>query len=60
MDANVLEKAMNVIADAIVKSDIDNMSQTELLINLRQFLNPENYEKNIAVLRENMETIKKR
>lgn len=60
MDASSLEKALNIIANAIYESDIDKMAQAELLINLRQFLNPETYENNIAVLRANTETIKRK
>lgn len=60
MKIDSLEKVINIITSAIYGSDIDSNDKVELLINLRQFLNPETYEKTIAFLKENEETIRRK
>lgn len=51
MDASSLEKAMKIIADALQDADIDEVDKVELMINLNKFLNPEEYQNNIAILK---------
>ncbi len=60
MDASSLEKAMKIIADALQDADIDEVDKVELMINLNKFLNPEEYQNNIAILKNNEETRRRR
>lgn len=46
-----LEKATELIFEAIDKSDINIIDKTEILLNIRQFLDKENYRNNVKVLR---------
>lgn len=53
MDKSSLEKAFELIMDSINKSDIKAQDKIELLINLKLFLEPQEYKDNISVLRKN-------
>ncbi len=60
MDKNTLEEALVIITAALSESDINSIDKVELMLNLNEFLNPEKYEKNIEILKENDETIRRR
>lgn len=51
---------MKIIADALQDADIDEVDKVELMINLNKFLNPEEYQNNIAILKNNEETRRRR
>ena len=51
MKNSSLEKATELIFNAIDKSDINIMDKTEILLNIRQFLDKENYRNNVKILR---------
>ena len=50
MTKEELEEATEIILDSIMNSNLSNYTKIELLINLRHFLNPQDYKRNIAVL----------
>lgn len=60
MNATSLEKAMEIITKGIYESDIDPVDKVELLLNLKEFLNPETYETTIAILKENQEAMRRK
>jgi hypothetical protein len=45
-----LEKALNIIVNAIAETEIEITDRIELMLNLREFLKPTKYEENIKVL----------
>lgn len=60
MDEVSLQKAIQVIGDALLGADINDIDKVELLLNIKRFLDPVNYQRNIEVLRQNEETIKRK
>lgn len=53
MDKDSLIKAREIITKVLDGSDILTVDKLELIINLNTLLEPENYEKDMQVLREN-------
>lgn len=53
MDKESLIKAREIITKVLDGSDILTVDKLELIINLNTLLEPENYEEDIQVLREN-------
>lgn len=50
MENSSLEKTFEVFLESVEKLDAPPADKIELLINLRHFLNPQDYKRNIAVL----------
>ena len=53
MDKSSLEEAFNIIMDSIMGSNIKPQDKIELLMNLRNFLDPKDYKENITILDAN-------
>lgn len=58
MQQESLIKALDIIVDSITKSNINVVDKTELLINLRNFLDPKEYEDSLRTLQEHQYTKK--
>ena len=50
MKKESLEKARNVIIERIINSNLSKEDKVELMINIYNFLQPNDYEKNIKIL----------
>ena len=50
MKKESLEKALNIIVNAIAETEIEITDRIELMINLKHYLNPDKYEENNKVL----------
>lgn len=50
MKSKSLNQTINMIIENLDKMDINEQDKVELMINLREFLKPKNYKKNIRVL----------
>lgn len=50
MKSKSLNIALDTIIEEIAKSNINNQDKVELILNIREFLNPKNYKENIKVL----------
>ena len=50
MQKESLLKVLDLMVDTIVNSDIASQDKVELLINLKYFLDPKDYENNINIL----------
>lgn len=54
-----LDEVLPQVLTTIEKSDIDFYDKVELLLNLRLFLNSENYENNIKILQRETKRYKR-
>jgi hypothetical protein len=54
MKQSSLEKAVDIIIEALDKSDIDKIDKTELMINIPYFLDAKRYRENVKVLQKKM------
>lgn len=50
MKKETLEETIMLILNALDKKEMDTSEKIELMINLRNFLNPYKYEENIKIL----------
>ena len=50
MKSKSLNQAINMIIDNLDKMDINEQDKVELMLNLKEFLQPKNYKENIKVL----------
>lgn len=55
MKQESLEKAIELIIEALEKSDIEIVDKTELMLNESKFLDKDKYEKNIKVLQKHID-----
>ena len=53
MKSKSLNQTINMIIENLDKMDINEQDKVELMINLREFLQPKNYKENIRVLEKN-------
>lgn len=60
MNKESLKKALEIVTKGIYESDIDPVDKVELLMNLKQFLDPETYESTVTILKENQGTIRRK
>ncbi|MBR4003568.1 MAG: hypothetical protein IKI95_05910 [Clostridia bacterium] len=58
MSNEEIEEATDLVINAIIKSELNNYTKLELMVNLRTFF--ENYENNIRLLRKGIEDEKKK
>ena len=50
MKCKSLNQTINMIIDNLDKMDINEQDKVELMLNLKEFLQPKNYKENIKVL----------
>jgi len=50
MKGESLEKASSIIVKALIEANIDELDKIELVLNLNNFLNKNNYEENVKIL----------
>lgn len=55
MKQESLEKAIELIIEALEKGDIEICDKTELILNESKFLDKDKYEKNIKVLQKHID-----
>lgn len=55
MKQESLEKAIELIIEALEKGDIEIIDKTELMLNESKFLDKDKYEKNIKVLQKHID-----
>lgn len=55
MKQESLEKAIELIIEALEKGDIEIVDKTELMLNESKFLDKDKYEKNIKVLQKHID-----
>lgn len=55
MKQESLEKAIELIIEALEKGDIEIIDKTELMLNEYQFLHKDKYEKNVKVLQKHID-----
>lgn len=55
MKSKSLNIALDIIIEEIAKSEINNQDKVELMLNIREFLEPKNYKENIYVLEKHYE-----
>lgn len=55
MKQESLEKAIELIIEALEKGDIEIVDKTELILNESKFLDKDKYEKNIKVLQKHID-----
>lgn len=55
MKQESLEKAIELIIEALEKGDIEIIDKTELILNESKFLDKDKYEKNIKVLQKHID-----
>ena len=58
MKQSSLEKAVDIIIEALDKSNIDRIDKTELIINIPHFLDAKQYRENVKVLQKKMNKYK--
>lgn len=60
MKQSSLEKAVDIIIEALDKSNIDRIDKTELMINIPHFLDTKQYRENVKILQKRMNKFKKK
>ena len=55
MKQESLEKAIELIIEALEKGDIEIIDKTELMLNESKFLHKDKYEKNVKVLQKHID-----
>lgn len=60
MKQSSLEKAVNLIIQALDESNIDKIDKAELMINIPHFLDTKQYRENVKILQKRMNKFRKK